>query len=42
MEQSIKVNGEMVSEMVMAYKYGQMEADMRDFGVLIKPMVKGS
>jgi hypothetical protein len=42
MEQSIKVNGEMVSEMVMAYRYGQMEANMRDFGAMIKPMVKES
>ena len=42
MEQSIKVNGGMVSEMVMVYKYGQMEADMRDFGAMIKQMVKAN
>lgn len=42
MEQSIRVNGEMVSEMAMAYKYGQMEVDMKAFGVMIKPMVKAS
>jgi hypothetical protein len=40
MEQNIKVNGEMVLEMVMGYKYGQMEVDTKDFGVTIKPMVK--
>jgi hypothetical protein len=42
MEQSIKVNGEMVLEMVMEYKYGQMEVDTKDFGVMIKLMVKES
>ena len=42
MEQSIKVNGEMVSEMVMAYRYGQMEADMKAFGVRIRPMARAS
>ena len=40
MEQNIKVNGGMVLEMVMGYKYGQMEVDMKDFGVEIKLMVK--
>jgi hypothetical protein len=42
MEQSIKANGEMVLEMVMAHKFGQMEVDMRDFGVMIRLMVKAS
>lgn len=40
MEQSIKANGETVLEMVTVYKYGQMEVDMKDFGVEIKRMVK--
>jgi len=42
MEQNIKVSGEMELEMDMGYKYGQMEVDMKDFGVMIKPMVKES
>lgn len=42
MVQNIKDNGEMALGMVMEYKYGQMEVDTKDFGVMIKLMAKES
>jgi hypothetical protein len=32
----------MGSEMAMGFRYGQMEADMRAFGVRIRPMARAS